>query len=334
MAWIKENYDRFLLALAALGLLVCAVLLFLNARSFQETFKDLQGQVVHSTKVPEVDVAHVAAEGEKLKNPDQWQLVPLPDGRRLPLFASIPYIIKTGTDASGNPSQELSDPITDPNPLHPPIPNKWFFDHKLDVLALDALTDDPDGDGFTNLEEFQNNTDPTDKNSHPPYVVKLYFRRFEQRPFRLVFSARVGQTIQLNPRDLDASTLFVKVGDMVRGSPYKVVDFKEQSELDPSVGIKRDTSVVTLENTETKERIELPKEKEINSPDSIAHLQYTLGAGKELHLKKNAEFSLSPEDNVKYRLTDVTPNEATITRVSDGKVFKLPLTPAAAPAQQ
>ncbi len=121
---------------------------------------------------------------------------------------------------------------TDPNPLHPPVPNKWFFDHKLDVLALDALTDDPDADGFTNLEEFQAGTDPTDKKSHPPYVSKLFFRRFEQRPFRLVFSARVGPSIQINTRDLDQPTLFLKVGDMVRGSPYKVVDFKELSEFD------------------------------------------------------------------------------------------------------
>ena len=94
------------------------------------------------------------------------------------------------------------------------------------------------------------------------------------------------------------------------------------------MGIKRDTSVVTLENQETHERIELPKEKEINSPDSVAHLQYTLGQGKELHLKKNAEFTLPLEEGVKYRLTDVSPTEATLLRLSDNKTLKLPLTPA------
>ena len=40
----------------------------------------------------------------------------------------------------------------------------------FDVTAkmLDA---DPDGDGFTNREEFLAGTDPLDPNSHPPYVA-------------------------------------------------------------------------------------------------------------------------------------------------------------------
>lgn len=329
MTWIKENYDRFLLALAAAVLLVCAVWLFVSARRFQETFKELQGQVAHSQKIPSVDFDRLASQHEKFKNPDLWKPMLLPDGRRLPLFVSVPYLAKSGPpDASGNPTKELSDPITDPNPLHPPIPNKWFFDHKLDALAVDALTDDPDGDGFTNLEEFNANTNPAEKNSHPPYLTKLFFRRFEQRPFRLVFSARVNNVVQLNPRDLSDSTLFLKVGDLVKGSPYKVVDLKVQEAFDASVGIKRDTSVVTLENLETHEKIELPKEKEINSPDSIAYLQFTLGSGREFPLKKNQEFTLPQEPNVKYRLVEVTPSEATLLRVADNQTIKLPLAAA------
>ena len=331
MTWIKENYDRFLLALAATALLVCAAWLFISTRRFQETFKELQGQVVHSQKIPSVDLDRIAAQHDKFKNPDLWKPAPLPDGRRLPLFVSVPYLAKPGPpDASGNPTKELSDPITDPNPLHPPVPNKWFFDHKLDALAVDALSDDPDGDGFTNLEEFNAGTDPSNKASHPPYLGKLFFRRFEQRPFRLVFSARVNQIVQLNPRDLNESTLFLKVGDIIKGSPYKVVDLKIQEEFDQSVGIKRDTSVVTLENQETHERIELPKEKEINSPDSIAYLQFTLGAQKEFPLKKSQQFALPPEPNVRYRLVDVTPGEATLLRETDNQTLRLPLTPAGA----
>ncbi len=333
MSWIKEHYDRFLLALAATALLVCAVWLFIGASRFPAKFAELQVRAEHSRNTPSVDLDRLAAQREQARNPDLWKPVTLPDGRRLPLFVSVPYLAKPGPpDASGNPTRELSDPITDPNPLHPPVPNKWFFDYKLDALAVDALTDDPDGDGFTNREEFNANTNPADKSSHPSYLTKLFFRRFEQRPFRLVFSARVNQIIQLNPRDLSDSTLFLKVGDIVKGSPYKVVDLKIQEEFDPAVGIKRDTSVVTLENLETREKIELPKEKEINSPDSIAYLQFALGSGKEFPLKKNQEFALPPEPNVKYRLVEVTPAEATLLRLADNQTVRLPLTPAATAA--
>ena len=39
---------------------------------------------------------------------------------------------------------------------HPPVPNKWFTDNKLEILDSNILNEDPDGDGFTNLEEWQN----------------------------------------------------------------------------------------------------------------------------------------------------------------------------------
>ena len=46
------------------------------------------------------------------------------------------------------------------------LPDGWETDHRLDPLTNDAA-DDPDGDGFSNAEEFAAGTDPQDPASHP-----------------------------------------------------------------------------------------------------------------------------------------------------------------------
>ena len=73
--------------------------------------------------------------------------------------------------------------------VHPPVPNEWLEQFDLPIADADVLTQDPDGDGFTNLDEWQGHTNPTDKNSHPAYIAKLKLSRFAQEPFRLIFAS-------------------------------------------------------------------------------------------------------------------------------------------------
>jgi hypothetical protein len=40
------------------------------------------------------------------------------------------------------------------------IPDAWKIEHGLDALDPNVATEDPDGDGLTNLQEYQNGTDP------------------------------------------------------------------------------------------------------------------------------------------------------------------------------
>lgn len=49
------------------------------------------------------------------------------------------------------------------------LPDKW--EQKYNILG--SKDQDPDKDGFTNLEEYHGKTDPTDPKSHPLYVTKL-----------------------------------------------------------------------------------------------------------------------------------------------------------------
>ena len=322
MTWVKENYDRFLLALAAFILFVCAVILFVQARSFKSVFASLNDQVTKNTTIPPVSVEKIAAENQKLKTPDTWK--PRTSGdRRIQVFVSAPYIEKTEIDPNGGePKVTLVDPMDGDigNMIHPPVPNRWILDNKQELLSPTALQDDTDGDGFNALDEYLGKTDPNDKNSHPAYITKLFMKEFRRIPFRLLFAARNGETILMNTLDGDDATQFLKKGDLVRGTKFKITDLKIQSEK--IEGIMKDTSVVTLTNTETGEKIELPKEKEVDSPTTYAVMTY-VWIGKDFALKKGQEFTLKPEDNVKYRCVDLNATEVSILKIDGNQSFKI-----------
>lgn len=328
MESLKENYEHALLGAAALALAAVAGWMIVSARSFSDAFADLRNPPARNDKIPAFDAAAYATAKTRLAGKQDWEPRRLEGGREIPLFVSVPYISKVELK-DGKTVESLVDPARGTEALHPPVPNAWLLANKLPLLDPRVLQDDPDGDGFTNLDEFLGKTDPNDKASHPPYLTKLFLKRFIQKPFRLMFVARVGETVQINMIDRDAPTQFLKVGSAISGTKFKIVDFKPIEEMDTAVGIKRDRSEVTLENTETSERIVLVKEKEVNSPDSLALLTY-VWEGRDMQLKKNDEFTLKPE-NIKYRLIDVTQAGATIVDVTKPEAkINVPPMPAAA----
>ena len=67
--------------------------------------------------------------------------------------------------------------------LYFPVPNRWLLENRLDYTNPNILNEDPDHDGFSNLEEWQgedpyhtpgiNSSDPNDPNAHPLLWTKL-----------------------------------------------------------------------------------------------------------------------------------------------------------------
>ena len=318
MTWVQQNYDRFLLALFAVLLLACSGLLFYNVHNFTSVFASIRGEVHQNDKVPKVDEEAVASDLKELSTPDAWA-PRLINNRRLPVFDSVPYISKTTTAADGTQTQVLIDPLdgTKGQELHPPVPNAWLIDNKQDLLSPDVLTQDSDGDGFTTLDEYQWSTDPLDKNSHPPYYSKVVYKEFRPIPFRLKFEAKNGDTILINAQDIqDAPTYFVKVGQMIKDTKFKVVGFQPKSRTE-SNGMVRDVSEVTVENQETKEKVVLPKNEDVNSPTTFAVMNYAL-TNKPFAVKKDLEFSLT-SDPAKYKCLALNDTEVTILKEDSGQ---------------
>ena len=74
------------------------------------------------------------------------------------------------------------------------IPDAWERAHGLNPVDPDDAAKDPDGDHFTNLEEFDSGTDPNDAKSHPALHQFLRVADTAVTPFRFVFNGGKTRT--------------------------------------------------------------------------------------------------------------------------------------------
>jgi hypothetical protein len=294
MNWIRANYDRATLIAAALFLFLSATFIFLRAANFRKTITALQMQSSLQPQSSKEKAPEVEHEKQELVGPAQWTF-----SGRSGLFVPEQHFI----DASGQPT------TLENTQLHPPVPNEWLEEFNLPITEGDVLEQDPDGDGFSNLDEWQAHTNPIDKNSHADYITKLKMISLAQEPFRFVFSSWVGDTYAINTIDRRQPTQFLRIGETIRGTLFKLVKFKEKNEKS-KFGTDVDVSELTLENAENKDEITLTKGKTTTSPESVANFLYTWGGDQRFSAKKGQEFSLKPQTEIKYKLIDVQPDKA------------------------
>jgi hypothetical protein len=294
MNWIRANYDRAALIAAALFLFLSAVFIYLRATNFRKSIAEMQlepslQKQSSKAKAPEVEQAK-----QKLVGPAQWTF-----SGRSGLFVPEQHFIS----ANGQPTTLQN------TQLHPPVPNEWLEEFGLPITEGDVLEQDPDGDGFSNLDEWEAHTNPIDKNSHADYITKLKMISLAQEPFRFIFSSWVGDTYAINTIDHRQPTQFLRIGETIRGTLFKLVKFKEKNEMS-KFGTDVDVSELTLENAENKDELTLTKGKTTTSPESVANFLYTWGGDQRFSAKKGQEFSLKPQTEIKYKLIDVQPNKA------------------------
>ena len=296
MTWIRAHYDRVAALTAALFLLCSALLITRSLWRFGEHLSELEVTPPPKPALPPPKAVAVEQAMEKLRLPAQWSF-----SGRSGLFVPEKHFL----DANGFPTTLQTTEV------HPPVPNEWLEEFGLPIAEGDVLGQDPDADGFSNLEEWQNHTKPTDKGSHPAFIVKLKLKSFVQEPFRLVFASWVDDTFAINTNDLKEATQFLRLGDSIRGTNFKLLKFTEKHEAN-RYGTRIDVSELTLENRETHEQVILVKEKIMTSPESVAHFVYAWGGRREFAVRKEQEFSLKPEEQVRYKLVDVQPAKAVV----------------------
>ena len=307
MNWIKKNYERAILGAVAFALIACSGWLSYQALSFPEVFADRNSNKKPDNTVNPPDTKSVDDAAALAENPRSWS------PHEGSLFVSRPYVLKDG---------KIFDPLEAGEPLHPPITNPWLQKYNLDYGDVNVKNQDPDKDGFSNLEEFTHGTDPTNPNSHPSYHTKLRLTKFDPVPFRLKFGGDSGdgETFIINARDAKARTQFLKLGDMIEGAPYKLLEYKSKTinknEMDVNV------SELTIQNTDTGQKIVLIYDKEADDPTSYGEFLY-LWNNSKLRVKKDDVFTLTPEDNRKYKLIDISAQEAQIEDLESGLKFRI-----------
>jgi len=296
MDWIKENYERALLGLLAVVALASAGLASWEALSFPEKFAERNSPKKADNKTVPPNIQAVDSAAEVAAAPRSFSAH---DGS---LLVSRPYVLK---------GDVLMDPLEDGQELHPPIKNAWLIKYNLDYADSGIREQDPDKDRFSNLEEFVAGTDPTNDQSVPPYFTKLRLVKFDPKPFRLRFSGTPddGQTFSINTKDLGGRTQFLQIGDMIQGAPYKILSFEAKKTTKNEMDV--DVSELTIENTETGQKIVLVFDKEADDPTSYGEFAYLYDDSK-IRVKKDDEFTLKPEDGKKYKLVDISAQEAVI----------------------
>jgi hypothetical protein len=299
MNWIRLHYDRVTLLVAALFLFICAVSIWSRAVGFGTNFAVRQTGGPKKGASPPGKAVELDAAAEKLRQPPQWTF-----SGRSGLFVPEKHFI--GADGL---------PVTlQTTMVHAPVPNEWLEQFGLPIADGDVLEQDPDGDGFSNLDEWQAHTNPIDASSHPDYLTKLKLKSSNEEPFGLIFSSWVGDTYAINTIDYKQPTQFAKVGDVIRGTRFKVAKFTEKHQPD-QYGTAVDVSELTLQQIDTGEQLTLVKEKVAMSPESVATFVYSWPsreAPKQFEVRKDQEFSLKPQEEIKYKLVDVQPTAAVI----------------------
>jgi len=296
---IKANYDRAALMGAALFLFICAISIWWSAIQFGNRLITPQPSRGKPASQPPVSVELDRA-AEQLQNPAQWKA-----SKRSGLFVPEKHFV----GADGLPATLQNTQV------HAPVPNEWFEKYGLPIEDSDALDQDPDKDGFTNLDEWQGRTDPTNKESHPDYTTKLHLVSATEEPFRYMFSSRIKDKFGINTIDQSEPTQFLKVGEVIRGSDFKIVKFTEKRARN-QYGINEDVSELLVEHPQSHAQVTLLKGKVATSPQSVATFVYTWGGRREFEVRKDEEFSLKPMEEIKYKLVNVQPAKAVIVNMA------------------
>jgi len=293
---VREYYDRLLVIAAAALLVISSILVWQNAIRFNSQLDSTPSAHRSGNASPLDKARELETAIARLHQPPQWTF-----SGRSGLFVPEKHFI----DANGLLT------TLETTELHPPVPNEWLEQFGLPIAEGDVLEQDPDKDGFDNLDEWAGHTDPTDLNSHPEYYTKLKLESASEQPFRLLFSSWVEDTYAINTIDLKQPTQFVKIGDPIRGTRFKAVKFTEKYQPN-RYGTNVDVSELTLEQEETHAQLVLVKERVATSPESVATMVYTYGGRQEFQVRKDQEFSLKPQEHIKYKLIEVGPAKAVI----------------------
>ena len=338
MDWIKKNPAQLTLAVVAIVALTATILLWTNVSAFDSKFEATRTPSGSNAPVEKLNTEALDAAGKAMETPVKWE--PAKDAGKL--FVSKLYVLHGG---------KLEQSVG--KMFHPPVPNDWLNKYGLNVLSASVLNEDPDGDGFTTLEEFMgldglshldvngepvmgadgqplpaDSTDPIKADSHPPYHTKLELVRIVYVAFRLQLMSYdldpknpAKTTVAINTIDRGRRTQFLEIGQDIAGTNFKVESF-QQKEVPGADGTTRDASEVTVVNKETGEKVVIPLKQIVDSPDSYGIFRYKwlkpgIKETPNFPKRRGETFTLPPDTDKTYKLIEIKGRDA-IIELPDG----------------
>ena len=310
----KSNFEKtLLLIMALLAVGVSGYLIYLTT-SFSETLT--QKSVTPRKEMGDVPIASVQEATKLLKQVFNWTS-PIKNNKPVPLNKSIMVILR---------GDSLVDIYVPEPPLRPPMTNEFLVKNKIpNILSPNVGDLDPDGDGYTTLEEFNKGTDPRDPAKHPPFTDHLYLkqRMADDYIIKLNNSLDPFQVVLLAPRRDSAyiQPPFPKpfgFKDPVTkqiNERFVAKKFDKKDVPDPKMGT-RDASELTVEDKATNTEFVLIKGVEKNLADYYAVFEFWQKEITTIKVKKGDTFQVM---GVTYKLLDVEETQAVISEVKSDK---------------
>ena len=308
MNWINANWEKAVLLLVSLIVILIGVLFVKKTLSFKERFEF--AEVAKKDELPPTGLEKVREAKLVVSLVDPWE-TPVRGGaaaKPVPLFVSVP-IVQVG--------ENIID-MTDPNApmIRPPVSNAWLQDHGLNYKASDILTQDSDGDNFTNVEEWEEKTSPSDPASHPYYGLKLVFVERKQQNYVIEFAgtpdANSYQLTRHPTSNYRRDTFIQQLGTITEDGKIKLERFEPLSGQNAS-GITVDTSKLHVTYVETGAPYELVRRQRVTIPTYFLEVTYKLGELERQHYKIGEEIVLPNDPETKYKVVDIQENSATIS---------------------
>ena len=205
------------------------------------------------------------------------------------------------------------------------LPDKWEKLNKLNPADAADANADNDGDGFTNLEEYQAKTDPKDRNSHPDYLdsLKVVLPLNETYlPFAFRKANKIPNGWRLEFFDPKRKDEFGRVGAAVTALEgeeigaygYKLVKYEPKTEMREIKGSNQkkpvDVSEAVVERLSDHKQVVLviqsgsPKGFKYSPIDVQATLSYERGGTTSFKVVPGETIDLS---GTKYKVVEIKP---------------------------
>ncbi|MGI8605447.1 MAG: Amuc_1099 family pilus-like system protein [Verrucomicrobiales bacterium] len=317
MDWIRLHYDRALLLACGLLALLGSLFLIFRAATFSGGLA--VESVTPGDRLEPFSDELVSAAIRGLAAVVPWERPKVGAHKTIPLFASTPFVVMN--DKPQEPFDMMADNAP---PLRTPIENWWLVENDLNYTNIDVKIDDPDRDGFMNIDEWEGKTDPNSSLGKPTFETKLYFAERLQEPLTLRLSsfdagtAAIGFITKAANGQEQRRNEYIKVGASTKDGRFKLLDVK--TETVERFGSPTTVPVAFLEDTLDRNRtpIRLEQGKMVEHPTFIAKIIYTL-TNETFDLKEGDDFEVRKPVGKTLTLLEIHPDHVIIEHVPEGK---------------
>lgn len=296
--WLKENYEKAALIAATVIAVGLAGWLIFSSTKFQDIFSETSSR--KSDELAETGSDHVSQAIKNLDNPVVWE------GDHM--FVSSPVL-----EVFNGQTPELAPVTVGTGSIHEPITNAWIMKWSLDITDGGLKDGDPDSDNFSNLEEFQGGTNPTNADSHPPFIAKVCLKELVSSDLKLIFrtkvDARTWQVDLASDEKFRSRNMLVGMGGKFGpNNMFKLEGYQESKPVDAG-GVPTDESKIVVSYYETgsaaQEKVELVVDQEWEMPTHTGLFTNRYN-GEEFEVKRGDSFRLSNDQDNSFTLIAVT----------------------------